>query len=377
MHPHSATDAGELSATTTATTAIFAAGSVKDCGHFDAMKRLLALLLVIPIAFAQLPAEAQISVIPQNFPLEAVANAVVEDPSLIELFLPQIIDALVESPEEIVPLGISLLSDPAFMEKMIDVLPSLSQFLPYIFTRLPEILQNLPYIMETFLPNADAIINSLVITINERPDTVSKALSSLIPAALENVDVIVGAFAFSLPIILSYTPQLVEIFVELSPVLPAVVSQIDLEGLSALLLSYLPQISDALVYFFEGLSEEQIAQISDALFYLLQVIPGALPELISAALILLLSPGSIFTALFALITSISLQDMLRLIPSIFRLFDALLRTALVFLSRENMEIIFRTSISAVGSMNLREVMSAFRENQVEINGALVPRWVIS
>ncbi len=282
-----------------------------------------------------------------------------------------------ESPEEIVPLGISLLSDPAFMERLIDVLPSLSQFIPYIFTRLPEILINLPYIMEAFFPNADALINSLVITINENPAGLSKALSSLMPAALESIDVIVGALAFSLPIILSYTPQIVEIIVDLSPVLPAVVSQIDLEGLSALLLSYLPQISDTLISLFNGLSDEQIVQISDAAIYLVRALPRALPELISAAFMLLFSPSSIFTVLFGIITSTSIEDLPAILSSLYRLSVAILRTAFVFLSRENLEVICRTSLSVAGSMDVSSIISAFRERHVEINGALVPEWVVA
>jgi hypothetical protein len=339
------------------------------------MKRFLALLLVI--AFAQLPVGAQISVEPQTFPLREVANAVVEDPALLAFFFPQIMDAIVNNPEEILPPILSLLSEPEFVEKLLDISPALSPFLPDIIKRVPDIMQSLPYILEIFLPSADSIINAIVSVINENPEAISTIFSKFAPVLLENAGMLIEAISISLSTLLVYTPQLVDIFIDITPVLPAVVSRIDLEGLSALLLLYLPQISDALVYLFEGLSEEQIAQISAALFYLLQVIPGALPELVSAALILLLSPRSIFTALFALITSISLQDMLRLIPYIFRLFYALLRTALVFLSRENIEIIFRTSMSAAASMNLREVISAFRASQVEIDGALVPRWVIS
>jgi len=341
------------------------------------MKRFLVLLLVIPIAFAQVPVEAQISVEPQTFPLREVADAVVEDPALLELFFPQIIDAIVNNPEEILPPIISLLSEPEFMEKLIAILPALSPFIPYIIKRVPDIMQSLPCILEIFLPSADSVINSIVSVINENPEAISTILSNFAPVLLENAGMLIEAISISLSTLLVYAPQLVDIFVDIAPVLPTIVSRIDLEGLSTLLLFYLPQISDALIYFFEGLSDEQIAQISAALLYLLQVIPRALPELISAALILLLSPRSIFTALFTLITSISLQDVFGLIPSMFKLFDALLRTALVFLSRENMEIIFRTSISAVGSMNLREVVSAFRESQVEIDGALVPRWVVS
>jgi len=338
------------------------------------MKILPAILVCVLLL---VPVKAQISVSPDAFPLSEVANAVIDNPALAELFVPQILDALIEHPDEIVPLGISLLSDSSFMERVLEALPGMLYLLPTVLPRLPEILQNLPYLMEVLLPSMDALINSVIPAINENPQAISSVLNGLMPLLAENMDALIGSFVAALPVVLDYAPQLVEVLVKLSPALPSVVVQIDLEGLSELLLLYLPQISGSLTSLFDGLSEEQVLQLSDLAVYFLRVMPRILPDIVSVLPVLLFSPRSVFSVLFRLMTSISPGELPSIMISLMRVSYALLRAALVCVSAENIGTLYRTAASAAESLDLPSMLSAFRGSHVNVDGAIVPGWVVS
>jgi hypothetical protein len=338
------------------------------------MKKLCAILVFVLLLA---PIKAQISVSPGAFPFTEVANAVIDDPALAELFVPQILDALVEHPDEIVPLGISLLSDPSFMERVLEALPDLLYLLPTVLLRLPEILQNLPYLVEVLLPSMDALINSVVPVINENPQTISNILNGLMPLLAENMDMLIEAFGAALPVVLDYAPLLVEVLVKLSPALPSVVAQIDLEGLSELLLLYLPQISESLASLFDGLSEEQILQLSELAVYFLRVMPRILPDIVSVVPVLLFSSRSVFSVLFRLMTSTSPDEIPSIMISLMRVSYALVRTVLVCVSAENIGVLYRTAVSAAESLDLLSMLSAFRGTHVNVDGAIVPGWVVS
>jgi hypothetical protein len=337
------------------------------------MKRALVFLVLLPLV------SAQIAVEPASLPLAEIAKAVVKNPALAERLIPQIMDAFIEDPQGVVSLGLALMSDSGFLESILVALPSLMTSLPYIFSRLPEIASSLPVILEAFLPEADRIINSFLLVVNENPDLMAGVINSFLAIAVDNLDVLSQSLALMISPMIEYSPQLLGVLVKAAPLIPEIVSGVDLRELSVLLLSKMPEITDMLTSLLSGLSDEQIAEMSGFILSLIAAFlsPRVLPSLISAVFILLFSPQSLFSLLYGLISSLSLETVLTLLSSLFDVTKALMRTIRVLLSSENIRIAAETMGAAMEAFSWNEVQSVFRESHVVINGTFVPRWVIS
>jgi len=337
------------------------------------MKRALVFLVLLPLV------SAQIAVEPASLPLAEIAKAVVKNPALAERLIPQIMDAVIEDPQGVVSLGLALISDSGFLESILVVLPSLMTSLPYIFSRLPEIASSLPVILEAFLPEADRIINSFLLVVNENPDLMAGVINSFLAIAVDNLGTLSQSLALMISPIIEYSPQLLGVLVKAAPLIPEIVSGVDLRELSVLLLSNMPEITDMLTFLINGLSDEQIAEISGFILSLIAAFlsPRVLPSMISAIFILLFSPQALFSLLYGLISSLSPETMLTLLSSLSDVTKALMRTIRVLLSSENIRIVTETMASAIESFSWNEVQAVFRESHVVINGTFVPRWVIS
>jgi hypothetical protein len=337
------------------------------------MKRALVILILLPLV------SAQIAVEPASLPLAEIAKAVVRNPALAERLIPQIMDAFIEDPQGVASLGLALISDSGFLESVLVAFPSLMSSLPYIFSRLPEIASSLPVILEAFLPEADRIINSFLLVVNENPDLMAGVINSFLAIVVDNLGALSQSLALMISPMIEYSPQLLGVLVKASPLIPEIVSGVDLRALSVLLLSNMPEITDVLTSMLNGLSDEQIAETSGFILSLIAALlsPRVLPSLISAAFILLFSPQSLFSLLYGLISSLSPGTVLTLLSSLSDVIKALMRTIRVLLSSENLRIATETMASVMESFSWNEVQSVFRESHVIINGTFVPRWVIS
>ena len=338
------------------------------------------LALILPSANAQIALEVGI----ESLPLEDLAAALLSNPAMIGSVVPDVIDAIIANPQETLPVILNLFSSRDFVEGFMRSLPLFMDVLPYILSKAEELVVILPELLENILPWIDGPLNAFLSVFESGDEliysSISATISELLSFVLQNSGDISELVFDVLPLLLQSFPDIMEIIAEILPVLPEVVRRIDLVSTISVILGYLPALSDLFITIMGGLSDEQIMGLAlvlfDALVYLLR--NNGLSYMVELSLVLLLSPKSIFSIVYALISGLSPGDIFPLLRYLLYGFPELIRIAIIVASYENISFFVKTIVSVMREAFQSGVArSAISENYVVVNGSIVPKWVVS